>query len=197
MTTGASRSFVPVRGIMSEKMNREVATLAGGCFWCLEAVYDDLKGIDSVESGYMGGNVTNPTYKQVCTGTTGHAEVIRITFDPAVISFRDLLEVFFTIHDPTTLNRQGGDVGTQYRSAIFYHSEEQRSVAGQVIAELTSQGIWEAPIVTQVTPAGTFYQAEDYHQEYFRQNSSQPYCRMMVEPKVIKARKTFMSRLKT
>jgi peptide-methionine (S)-S-oxide reductase len=197
MTTGASRSFVPVRGIMSEKMNREVATLAGGCFWCLEAVYDDLKGIDSVESGYMGGNVTNPTYKQVCTGTTGHAEVIRITFDPAVISFRDLLEVFFTIHDPTTLNRQGGDVGTQYRSAIFYHSEEQRSVAGQVIAELTSQGIWEAPIVTQVTPAGTFYQAEDYHQEYFRRNSSQPYCRMVVEPKVIKARKTFMSRLKT
>jgi peptide-methionine (S)-S-oxide reductase len=197
MTTGASRSFVPVRGIMSEKMNREVATLAGGCFWCLEAVYDDLKGIDSVESGYMGGNVANPTYKQVCTGTTGHAEVIRITFDPAVISFRDLLEVFFTIHDPTTLNRQGGDVGTQYRSAIFYHSEEQRSVAGQVIAELTSQGIWEAPIVTQVTPAGTFYQAEDYHQEYFRQNSSQPYCRMVVEPKVIKARKTFMSRLKT
>ena len=182
---------------MAETTNREIATLAGGCFWCLEAVYDDLNGVDSVESGYMGGDVANPTYKQVCTGTTGHAEVVRITYDPGVISFRDLLEVFFTIHDPTTLNRQGGDVGTQYRSAIFCHSEEQRIVAEQVIADLARQGIWEAPIVTQVTPAGTFYQAEDYHQEYFRQNSSQPYCRMVVEPKVIKARKTFMSRLKT
>src|SRR5687768_5201903 len=182
---------------MAETTNREIATLAGGCFWCLEAVYDDLNGVDSVESGYMGGDVANPTYKQVCTGTTGHAEVVRITYDPGVISFRDLLEVFFTIHDPTTLNRQGGDVGTQYRSAIFCHSEEQRIVAEQVIADLARQGIWEAPIVTQVTPAGTFYQAEDYHQEYFRQNPDQQYCRLVVEPKVIKARKTFMSRLKT
>jgi peptide-methionine (S)-S-oxide reductase len=181
---------------MAETTNREIATLAGGCFWCLEAVYDDLNGVASVESGYMGGDVANPTYKQVCTGTTGHAEVVRITYDPGVISFRDLLEVFFTIHDPTTLDRQGGDVGTQYRSAIFYHSEEQRIVAEQVIADLARQGIWEAPIVTQVTPAGTFYQAEDYHQEYFRQNGEQPYCRLVVEPKVVKARKTFMSRLK-
>ena len=176
---------------------REVATLAGGCFWCLEAVFDDLKGVDRVESGYVGGVVPHPTYRQVCTGTTGHAEVVQITFDPRVLSFKDLLGVFFAIHDPTTLNRQGADTGTQYRSAIFYHTPEQRATAEQVIKELEGAGIWSAPIVTEVTPFTAFYEAEDYHQEYFRLNGEQPYCRAVVAPKVAKFRKQFIERLKT
>ncbi len=175
---------------------RDIATLAGGCFWCLEAVYDEMKGVDSVESGYMGGRTPNPTYREVCDGETGHAEVVRITFDPAIVSFRELLEVFFVIHDPTTLNRQGNDDGTQYRSAIFYHSPEQKAVAEEVIAGLNSAKLREDPIVTEVTPASTFYAAEDYHQEYFARNPGQPYCMFVVAPKVIKFRKEFLSKRK-
>src|SRR5690349_993550 len=155
---------------------REVATLAGGCFWCLEAVFDNLKGVEDVVSGYSGGEVAFPSYRAVCNGTTGHAEVVQIKFDPKVVSFKELLEIFFTIHDPTTLNRQGADVGTQYRSAIFYHTPEQRAVAEQVIAELNAAQIWNATIVTEVTAFRTFYPAEDYHQEYFERNGGQPYC---------------------
>ncbi len=174
----------------------EIATLAGGCFWCLEAVYDNLQGVVDVVSGYAGGHVTQPTYEQVCAGTTGHAEVVQITFDPSGVSYRELLEVFFTIHDPTTLNRQGADVGTQYRSAIFYHSEEQRAVAATLIAELDASGKWRTPIVTQVVPLEVFYPAEAYHQEYFRNNPNQPYCRMVVAPKVQKFQQTFTLQLK-
>lgn len=169
--------------------DREIATLAGGCFWCLEAVYQELEGVVLLESGYMGGKVANPTYQQVCTGSTGHAEVTQITFDPAIVSFSDLLDVFFAIHDPTTLNRQGNDVGTQYRSAIFYHSDAQRAVAQEKIRALPGA-------VTEVTPAVTFYKAEDYHQEYFSNNPNQPYCAYVVSPKVTKFRKLFASRLK-
>ncbi len=176
--------------------NQEIATLAGGCFWCLEAVYDDLRGVMSVESGYAGGSVKNPTYRQVCEGTTGHAEAVRITFDPQVVSYAELLRVFFTIHDPTTLNRQGADVGTQYRSAIFYHSEEQREVAEQVIAELGAAQVWDTPIVTEVSPLPDYYPAEDYHQEYFQRNPEQPYCRAVVAPKVSKFRKQYLEQLK-
>ena len=179
---------------MSTGKNREVATLAGGCFWCLEAVYDELKGVEDVVSGYTGGHVPNPTYRAVCTGDTGHAEVVQITFDPSVISYGDLLDVFFTIHDPTTLNRQGNDIGTQYRSAIFYHSPEQKAVAEQKIAEAANS--WEKPIVTELKPIDTFYPAEDYHQEYFANNPYQPYCLAVVAPKVAKARKTFYQKLK-
>jgi peptide-methionine (S)-S-oxide reductase len=176
---------------------REVATLAAGCFWCVEAVFDELKGVDSVESGYMGGRTENPTYDDICTGHTGHAEVIRVTFDPAVLSYRDLLVVFFAVHDPTTLNRQGNDIGTQYRSAIFHHTPEQERAAREVIAELTEKKIWRAPIVTEVVPAARFYQAEDYHQEYFaRVGKANPYCNFVIEPKVAKFRKEFMERLK-
>jgi peptide-methionine (S)-S-oxide reductase len=181
---------------METNQQQEVATLAGGCFWCLEAVFDDLRGVLAVESGYSGGKTPNPTYKQVCAGTTGHAEVVQITFDPQVVSFRELLEVFFTIHDPTTLNRQGADVGTQYRSAIFYHSPEQKEVAQQVIDELNEQQIWDAPIVTELAPLEAYYKAEDYHQEYFANNASQPYCRAVVAPKVSKFRQKFLSKLK-
>lgn len=176
--------------------NKEIATLAGGCFWCLEAVFVELRGVEKVVSGYMGGDTPNPTYKQVCYGNTGHAEVVQITFDPQVITFKELLEVFFTIHDPTTLNRQGADMGTQYRSAIFYHSEEQRAVAEQVIAEMTAEQIWRDPIVTEVTAAPEFYTAEDYHQDYFANNPYQPYCMGVVAPKVAKARQKFMAKLK-
>ncbi len=175
----------------------EVATLGGGCFWCLEAVYDELRGVEKVESGYSGGRVPNPTYRQVCTGTTGHAEVVQVTFDPEVVSFREILEVFFTIHDPTTLNRQGADVGPQYRSTIFYYDEEQRRVAEEVISDLESEGVWDDPIVTEVTPFETFYVAEDYHQEYFKRNGYQPYCRVVIAPKVAKFRKQYLERLKT
>lgn len=175
---------------------REVATLAGGCFWCLEAVYDQLRGVEDVVSGYSGGTVPNPTYEQVCTGTTGHAEVVQVTFDPAVIAYRDLLDVFFTIHDPTTLNRQGGDVGTQYRSAIFYHTSEQKATAEQVVKELTDGKVWADPLVTEITPFRAFYPAEMYHQEYFARNPTQPYCNAVVAPKVAKFRKQHLARLK-
>jgi peptide-methionine (S)-S-oxide reductase len=175
---------------------REVATLAGGCFWCLEAVYDELRGVEDVVSGYSGGRRPNPTYEQVCTGATGHAEVVQVTFDPHGVSFRDLLGVFFTIHDPTTLNRQGGDVGTQYRSAIFYHSPEQKAAAEEVIGELNAKGLWARPIVTQVAPFEAFYYAEEYHQEYFARNPTQGYCQAIVAPKVAKFRKQFLDRLK-
>lgn len=176
--------------------NPEIATLAGGCFWCLEAVFSELNGVLHVQSGYSGGHVENPTYEQVCRGDTGHAESVQISFDPAVISYRDLLQVFFAIHDPTTLNRQGPDIGTQYRSAIFYHNEEQRRIAEDVIADLTRQQIWEQPIVTEVTPFKAFYPAEDYHREYFARHPDQPYCQAVVAPKVAKFRKQFQNRLK-
>ena len=177
-------------------MRKDVATLAGGCFWCLEAVFDDLEGVEDVVSGYAGGSVPNPTYKHVCTGETGHAEVVQVTFNPDVISYRDLLRVFFTIHDPTTLNRQGADAGTQYRSAIFTHNETQEKVAEEVIAELNDAGIWGEPIVTEVVPLEAFYPAEDYHQEYFRRNPNQGYCRVVIAPKVAKFRKQYLDRLK-
>ena len=172
------------------------ATLAGGCFWCLEAVFDDLKGVVSVESGYAGGHVPNPSYKAVCTGTTGHAEVVQVTYDSSMLDYADLLRVFFTIHDPTNLNRQGGDVGTQYRSAIFTHDEAQRAAAEAVIREISESKLRANLIVTEVTPLDKFYMAEDYHQEYFANNSNQPYCRMVIEPKVAKFRKHFVDRLK-
>ena len=174
----------------------EIATLAGGCFWCLEAIYDQLKGVESVESGYMGGRIENPRYEDVCAGDTDHAEVVRIAFDPRLVSYRDLLEVFFVIHDPTTLNRQGHDLGTQYRSAIFYHTPEQKALALEVIREVTASKLWRDPIVTEVTAAGAFYVAEDYHQEYFESNPSQSYCAFVVAPKVQKFRKQFLARLK-
>jgi peptide-methionine (S)-S-oxide reductase len=174
----------------------EIATLGGGCFWCLEAVYDELKGVVDVVSGYAGGSLPDPTYEQVCTGRTGHAEVVQVTFDPAVISYRDLLNVFFTIHDPTTLNRQGADVGTQYRSVIFTHSPEQGRIAYQTIRELEAEKLWPAPIVTEVTPLVQFYAAEDYHQEYFARNPYQGYCRAVIAPKVAKFRKQYLERLK-
>jgi peptide-methionine (S)-S-oxide reductase len=174
----------------------QVATLAGGCFWCLEAVFDELKGVISVESGYSGGHVSNPSYKQVCSGMTGHAEAVQVSFDPSLIAFKDILKVFFTIHDPTTLNRQGADVGSQYRSAIFYHDEEQKRVAEEVIREISQAGIWDNSIVTEVTEFDKFYLAEDYHQEYFSNNPYQPYCMAVVAPKVLKFRKHFVDMLK-
>ncbi|MEO5677608.1 MAG: peptide-methionine (S)-S-oxide reductase MsrA [Usitatibacter sp.] len=178
-------------------MTREVATLAGGCFWCLEAVFDQLKGVESVESGYMGGKTPNPNYAQVCSGASGHAEVVQVTFDSDELDYADLLSVFFTIHDPTTLNRQGNDVGTQYRSAIFVHSDEQQRVAGEVIAKLTAQRLFNAPIVTEVAPASQFHMAESEHQEYFqRVGGGNPYCSYVIEPKVTKFRKHFVERLK-
>ena len=175
---------------------REVATLAGGCFWCLEAVYDEVKGVDSVESGYMGGHNARPTYEQVCSGETGHAEVVQVTFDPSIVSYKELLEVFFVIHDPTTRDRQGNDVGTQYRSAIFYHSADQKRIAEQTIRELDAEKVFDAPIVTQLQTAETFYPAENYHQEYFQRNSSQPYCQFVVAPKLAKFRRKFLDRVK-
>jgi peptide-methionine (S)-S-oxide reductase len=174
----------------------EVATLGGGCFWCLEAVYQELRGVEKVESGYSGGDVPNPTYRQVCSETTGHAEVVQVTFDPDEVSYRDILEVYFTIHDPTTLNRQGADVGTQYRSVIFYHTEEQKRVADDVVSDLRTEGIWNSPIVTEVVPFDEFYVAEDYHQNYFRDNGFQPYCQVIIAPKVAKFRKQHLERLK-
>jgi len=176
--------------------NLQTATLAGGCFWCLEAVYDEIKGVHSVESGYAGGHMDNPTYRAVCNGDTGHAEVIQVHFDPNVVSYRDLLNVFFAIHDPTTLNRQGADVGTQYRSAIFYHDEEQKKIAEDLIKNLNAQNIWDKPIVTEVAPLDNFYMAEDYHQEYYARNPYQPYCMAVVAPKVSKFRKHFLELLK-
>jgi peptide-methionine (S)-S-oxide reductase len=175
---------------------KEVATLAGGCFWCLEAIFDNLKGVEDVVSGYSGGTVPNPSYRQVCTGMTGHAEVVQVTFDPSVVTFSEILQVFFTIHDPTTLNRQGADAGTQYRSAIFYHTPQQKADAEQVIGELTAEKVWDDPILTQVKPFSTFYPAEDYHQEYYANNSRQPYCQVVIAPKVAKFRKKFLEKLK-
>ena len=175
---------------------KQLATLAGGCFWCLEAVYDELRGVTDVVSGYAGGQVVNPTYRQVCTGTTGHAEVVQVTFDPQVITYRQILEVFFTIHDPTTRNRQGADVGPQYRSAIFYHSPEQQATARQLIDELNAQRLWPNPIVTEVAPFTVFYPAEDYHQEYFARNPDQGYCQVVIAPKVAKFRKHYLEQLK-
>lgn len=176
--------------------NVKIAVLGGGCFWCLEAVFDRLQGVTSVESGYMGGHVDNPTYHQVCNGNTGHVEVVRITFDPATLAYRELLDVFFTVHDPTTLNRQGNDAGTQYRSVIFYDSEEQRRVANQAIEELNAAHVWPDPVVTAVEPATKFFVAEDYHQEYFANNGSQPYCQMVVAPKVKKFQQKFAEKMK-
>jgi peptide-methionine (S)-S-oxide reductase len=175
---------------------RELATLGGGCFWCLEAVFDELKGVERVDSGYAGGRVAAPSYELVCTGTTGHAEAVQIAFDPAVITYRELLEVFFTIHDPTTPNRQGADVGSQYRSVIFYHGPEQRAVAERLIVDLDAQKLWDAPIVTEVVPFETFYAAEAYHEDYYRRNPNQGYCRVVIAPKVAKARKLFLEKLK-
>jgi peptide-methionine (S)-S-oxide reductase len=178
-------------------MTQEVATLAGGCFWCLEAVFDDLKGVESVESGYMGGKTPRPTYDDVCGGATGHAEVVRVTFDSDELSYEDLLGVFFTIHDPTQLNRQGNDIGTQYRSAIFYHSPEQERTAGEVVAKLTKDKLFGAPIVTEIVPASQFHVGEDYHQEYYRRvGGSNPYCSYVIDPKVAKFRKKYFDRLK-
>ena len=177
-------------------MKLEVATLAGGCFWCLEAVYDQLKGVVSVESGYIGGQVDRPTYEAVCGGQTGHAEAVRITFDPNIVSYQELLEVFFAVHDPTTINRQGHDIGTQYRSAIFYHSSEQQQVAENIIESLKTEKIYSNPIVTEVVTAGTWFEAEPYHQEYFARNPFQGYCTAVVGPKVMKFRKLFSAKLK-
>jgi len=177
-------------------MEAELATLAGGCFWCLEAVFEQLRGVERVVSGYSGGNEGNPSYRQVCSGTTGHAEAVQITFDPSVIGYRDLLDVFFTIHDPTTKDRQGADVGSQYRSAIFTHSPRQKEIAEEVMEDLEKMGVWNAPLVTELTPFTAFYPAEDDHQEYFRNNAGQPYCRIVIEPKVAKFRKQFLEKLK-
>ena len=174
----------------------EVATLAGGCFWCLEAVFEQVRGVESVTSGYAGGHVSNPTYEQVCMGITGHAEVTQVVFDPDEVSYRDLLEIFFSIHDPTTLNRQGPDIGTQYRSAIFFHDDGQKETAEALIAELNKAQIWDRSIVTEVEALTVFYPAEDYHREYYRRNSRQPYCQAIISPKVAKFRQRHADKLK-
>jgi len=180
----------------SPNPSREVTTIAGGCFWCLQPIFQELRGVEKVEVGYSGGRLANPSYEAVCTDTTGHAEAVQITFDPQTIPLVDLLRIFFSVHDPTTLNRQGADSGTQYRSAIFYHSPEQEKAARQVIAEVNEAEIWRHPIVTEVKPAGPFYRAEEYHQDYFRKNPTAGYCRVVVAPKVAKFRKQFADRLK-
>ena len=181
---------------MSAAKTTEVATLAGGCYWCLEAIYEQLHGVEKVVSGFSGGHVKNPSYREVCDGTTGHAEVVQVTFDPAVIPYRELLELFFAFHDPTTLDRQGADVGSQYRSAIFYHSPEQKKAAEEIIAKLTKDDVFGAPIVTEVTPFDVFYPAKDEHQGYYRRNANQPYCRATITPKVSKLRQKYSARLK-
>lgn len=181
---------------VSSPPSLEIATFGGGCFWCLEAVFASLKGVEQVESGYSGGTVDHPSYHQVCTGDTGHAEVVQVTFDPKVISYKDILEIFFVMHDPTTLNRQGADVGTQYRSAIFYHRPEQKAVAEKAIEETETAGVWSKPIVTELSPFSVFYRAEDYHQEYYTNNAHQPYCQAVIEPKLAKLRKQYLARLK-
>jgi peptide-methionine (S)-S-oxide reductase len=176
---------------------KEVATLASGCFWCTEAVFSIVKGVEKVEPGYSGGSVPNPTYEQVSTGTTGHAEAVQVTFDPTAISFKEILEIFFATHDPTTLNRQGPDVGTQYRSVIFYHNEEQKATAENLIAELNEEGIWDAPIVTQLVPFKAFYVAETYHKDYYKRHPNQPYCQQVITPKLAKLQQRFLGKLKT
>jgi peptide-methionine (S)-S-oxide reductase len=174
----------------------EAATLGGGCFWCIEAAFNEIRGVVNVESGYAGGELASPTYEQVCTGTTGHAEAVQVTFDPHAISFREILQIFFTSHDPTTLNRQGADVGTQYRSVIFYHNTEQKEAAEQTIAELDAAKVWDSPIVTQVEPFKNFYKAEDYHREYFSRHPEAAYCRIVIAPKIAKLRKKYREKLK-
>jgi peptide-methionine (S)-S-oxide reductase len=175
----------------------EIVTLGGGCFWCLETLFLDLRGVQSVRSGYSGGSELDPTYEEVCSGTTGHAEVVQVGFDPAVITFPEILEVFFAMHDPTTLNRQGADVGTQYRSAIFFHSPEQEGQARASIAEVEAEGVWDGPIITEITPFSGFYSAGAYHEDYFRRNSDQPYCQAVINPKVAKFRSRFSHKLKS
>ncbi len=177
-------------------MNRELATLGGGCFWCLEPIFKDLRGVEQIVVGYSGGAVSHPTYERVCTGTTGHAEVVQITFEPGVISFKKILEVFFSIHDPTTPNRQGADAGPQYRSVIFYHDQEQKEITERMIQELNASGTWNSPIVTEILPFKAFYKAEDYHQDYFLKNPEQPYCRVVIAPKVEKFRRHYASKQK-
>ena len=179
------------------QQQKEITTLGGGCFWCIEAVFDLLKGVETVESGYMGGKHSNPSYENICTGMTGHAEVVQVTFNPSAIPYQDILHIFFSIHDPTTLNRQGNDVGTQYRSVIFYHSPEQETTAKEVIVSLTLDKLFDAPIVTEISPAQTFYMAENYHQEYYVRNPLQPYCSYLISPKIEKFRKQFELKLKT
>lgn len=180
----------------SQEKSRETATLAGGCFWCLEEIFSELRGVDKVESGYSGGKTDSPTYEQVSKGDTGHAETVQITFDPEVISFRQILQIFFTMHNPTTLNRQGDDVGTQYRSIIFFRGSEQQKTAAEVIARLEAEGIWEHPIVTEIVTASPFYPAEEYHRHYYGRNKGQPYCQVVIAPKLAKLRREYISMLK-
>jgi peptide-methionine (S)-S-oxide reductase len=189
--------MVNANGVNNSLGNLESATLGGGCFWCLEAAYQRLKGVENVQSGYAGGQVVNPSYEEICTGRTGHAEVVQISYDPGEITFKELLEVFFTIHDPTTLNRQGADVGTQYRSAILYHNTEQKDIAEAVIAEFEGAGIWSRPIVTEVSPLDVFYPAEAYHQDYYNRNTSQGYCQVVISPKLVKLKEAFGGKLKS
>jgi peptide-methionine (S)-S-oxide reductase len=181
---------------LDQKDNTEVATLAGGCFWCIEAAFDEIRGVIKVESGYSGGTTTSPTYEQVCSGTTGHAEAVQVTFEPNVVSFQDILHIFFTVHDPTTPNRQGADMGSQYRSVIFYHNEKQKEIAEQVIRELEDQKVWDNPIVTQVVPFKKFYKAENYHNQYFSRNPNAGYCRVVIAPKIAKLREKYREKMK-
>jgi len=192
------RILVMTHGYTQENVagSVEIATFAGGCFWCTEAVFDQLKGVVKVESGYSGGKVPDPSYEDVCSGDTGHAETIQVIFDPSAVSYADLLRIFFTTHDPTTLNRQGADVGTQYRSAVFYHNPEQERVAREIVQEFEKSKVWKRPIVTEITPFKNFYKAEDYHQDYYANNSRQPYCRVVIEPKIAKLREHYREKLK-
>lgn len=186
----------PKNQAVTSSQDKELVTLGGGCFWCIEAIFEELEGVELAESGYSGGWTVNPTYQQVCTGETGHAEVVQVTFDPKAISLEEILKIFFTVHDPTTPNRQGADVGTQYRSVIFYRSQEQKSVTGQVIREIQAAKLWDAPIVTEIVPFKVFYKAEDYHQEYYKLNPGQAYCRIIIAPKIQKFRKLYRDKLK-
>lgn len=189
--------YISEEETMGTETKIDTATFGAGCFWCVEAIFQQVRGVINAESGYSGGSVENPTYSEVCTGTTGHAEVCRVTYDPSVVTYRELLEVFWQTHDPTTLNRQGADVGSQYRSVIFYHNDEQLKQAEETKAKLTAEHIWENPVVTEIVPFRTFYKAEDYHQEYYDQNASQPYCSIVITPKIDKFRKVFKDKLKT
>lgn len=181
---------------MSENKNLEVATLAAGCFWCTEAAFNIIKGVERIEPGYTGGTTINPTYEEVSTGTTGHAEAAQIYFDPKVITYKEILEVFFTMHDPTSLNRQGADIGTQYRSAIFYHNQQQKETAEKLIAELAREGIWDKPIVTEIVPLKTFYSAETYHKDYYKKHPKEPYCQAVIAPKIAKLQQRFIDKIK-